>query len=165
MSKISQKDAVFNAVTQVLTEAGVTFDQGNTKVSDLMTREFRGQVNQILFEGFRAGTIEMNGEKDDKALRSYVSGLQTNWLNKDKRLNGNVSYVAKNPGSRVGGSDPQIKALRALMSTKTEQSEIDEIQTYIDDRLAVIEASKPSKKVAVDFSALPAELQAKYGSN
>ncbi len=141
MSKLNQKDAVFNAVSQVLAENGVHFEEGQDARTH-MSKEFRAQVNQILFEGFRAGNIELNGEKSDSELKTYVSGLQSNWLNKDKRLNGGTKYVAKNPGSRAGIQDPQIKALRALMSTKTDEDEIAEIQSYIDDRLAVIKAEK-----------------------
>ena len=110
----------------------------------------------ILFEGFRSGSIELDREYDDSGLKAYVSGLQSNWLRKDKRLNGNVQYVAKNPGSRAGVADPQIKAMRLLLSTKTDTSERAEIQAFIDKRLAEI---KPAKSVEIDFSALPAELQ------
>lgn len=164
MSKLNQKDAVFNAVSQVLSENGVHFEEGQD-VRTHMSKEFRAQVNSILFEGFRAGSIELNGEKTDSELKTYVSGLQSNWLNKDKRLNGNTKYVAKNPGSRAGIQDPQIKALRALMSTKTDEDEIAEIQSYIDDRLSVIGAEKATKKVTIDFDALPEELQAKYATD
>ena len=165
MSKMTQKEAVFSAVSQVLSEAGISFDVGNTKVKELMTKEYRAQVNHILFQAFKAGEIDLDTEKSDSELKEYTSGLQTNWLNKDKRLNGNTAHVAKNPGSRTGSSDAQIKALRALMSTKNDVEEIAEIQSYIDDRLTEIAASKPSKKVEVDYSSLPAELQAKYAAN
>lgn len=161
MSKLNQKDAVFNAVSQVLSENGVRVEEGQD-VRPHMSKEFRAQVNSILFEGFRAGTIELNGEKTDSELKTYVSGLQSNWLNKDKRLNGGIKYVAKNPGSRAGIQDPQIKALRALMSTKTDEDERAEIQSYIDDRLAVLGAEKATKKVTINFDDLPEELQAKY---
>lgn len=160
---LTQKEAVFQAVSKVLSQAGISFDAGNTNVKTLMTKELRAQVNQILFESFRSGVVVLDSEKDDKELKQYVSGLQTNWLNKDKRLNGNVVHMAKNPGSRTGNSDPQIKALRGLLSQTEDEKERAEIQSYIDDRLAQIEANKPAKKgVEIDMSALPAELQAKY---
>ena len=163
MSKMNQKDAVFAAVSQVLSNANVAFEEGKTVVKPLMTKELRAQVNSILFEGFRKGTIEIDGEKDDAALKQYVSGLQSNWLNKDKRLNGSTNYVAKNPGSRTGISDPQVKALRALLDQTTDEAEREEIQGYLDARLeAIASTKKSSKKVDIDFSALPAELAAKY---
>lgn len=152
MSKMSQKEAVFQAVTNVC----------GTADSYAPTKEQRAQVNAILFEGFRSGTIELEkSEISDSDLKSYVSGLQSNWLRKDKRLNGNVAYVAKNPGSRAGSGDPQLKAMRALISTLTTDEEKAEVQAYIDARVSDINATK-TKKVTVDFSALPADLAAKF---
>lgn len=152
MSKMSQKEAVFSAVTNVC---------GNVDGAYHPTKEQRASVNQILFEGFRASTIECEREYTDSELKAYVSGLQSNWLRKDKRLNGGTQYVAKNPGSRAGSTDPQIKAMRLLLSTKTDPSERAEIQAFIEKRLGEI---KPSKVVDIDFAALPAELAEKYGS-
>lgn len=165
MSTMTQKEAVRSAISQVLSEAGIRFDE-TTNVKSLMTKELRGQVNQILFEGFRSGTIALKGEKSDKELRDYVSGLQSNWLNKDTSLTGGVKYVTQNPGSRTGSSDPQVKALRALMSNASSPSEVEELQGYIDSRLAEIQASKPTKKkeVTVNFDALPESIRTKYST-
>jgi hypothetical protein len=160
MSKITQKEAVFAAVSTVLSNAGVTVADGES-AKQHMTKELRAQVNQILFAGFRANEVELDGEKTDAELKQYVSGLQSNWLNKDKRLNGNVTYVAKNPGSRTGISDSQVKALRGLLSQTEDAAERMEIQGYLDARLAEIGVKK-AKKAEIDFSALPAELAAKY---
>lgn len=158
---MNQKDAVFAAVSSVLSNAGIDFE--GIAVKPLMTKEFRAQVNQILFEGFRAATIQMDGEKDDTQLKQYVSGLQSNWINKDKRLNGNVGYVAKNPGSRTGITDPQVKALRGLLATVETDEERAEIQGYLDDRLATIgEGKAKAKTPKIDFDSLPADLAAKY---
>lgn len=157
MSKQTQKEAVYNAVTSVLTENNISVSEG-TDVSTVMTRELRSQVNQILFEGFRSGTIELDRQFNDTDLKGYVSGLQSNWLRKDKRLNGGTKYSAKNPGSRVGSSDPSLKAMRALLSTLTEESDKAEVQVAINTRVAEINASKV-KKVTIDTSVLPAALQ------
>lgn len=151
MTKMSQKEAVFQAVKNVCGE----------QETYTPSKEQRAQVNAILFEGFRSGQIELDREFSDSDLKSYVSGLQSNWLRKDKRLNGNVSYVAKNPGSRAGSGDPQLKAMRALLSTLTTDADRAEVQSHIDTRIAEINASK-KKTVAVDFSALPADLAAKF---
>ena len=152
MSKMSQKEAVFVAVSNVTGFTG----EGTVIIS----KEQRGQVNAILFESFRAGNIELDREYTDSDLKSYVSGLQSNWLRKDKRLNGGTQYVAKNPGSRAGSADPQLKAMRALMSTLTTDAEKSEVQGYIDARISEIATTKQAK--TVDFSALPADLQAKF---
>ena len=152
MTKMSQKEAVFQAITNVI---------GEFEGACVPTKEQRATVNQILFEGFRAGTIELDREFDDKELKQYVSGLQSNWLRKDKRLNGNVQYVAKNPGSRAGSSDPQLKAMRALLATKTDETERAEIQAFIDKRVAEV---KPAKTVTINVADLPEELRHLYQS-
>lgn len=156
MSKMSQKEAVYNAVTSVLSENNINVSEG-TDVSTLMTRELRSQVNQVLFEGFRNGNVELDREYNDTDLKSYVSGLQSNWLRKDKRLNGGIKYSAKNPGSRIGSSDPSLKAMRALLTTVQTDSDRAEIQEAIDNRILEIQATKV-KKVNIDASVLPAGL-------
>lgn len=145
---MTQKEAVFAAVVNVC---------GQLDGAYTPSKEERGQVNNILFEGFKAGNVQFDGEiPDDSKLKAYVSGLQSNWLRKDKRLNGNVQYTAKNPGSRAGSTDAQIKAMRLLLATKSDPSEREEIQAFITKRLAEI---KPAKTVTIDVSALPEELR------
>lgn len=157
---MNQKTAAYNAIVSVITRAGIEFIESVTIAKDVMTKEMRAQVNQILFEGFRAGEIELGREYDDKELKTYVSGLQTNWLNKDDRLTGGVKHVAKNPGSRAGSGDAQLKALRGLMTKATDDAERQEIQGYIDARLEAIGTKK--KTVEVNYDDLPEELKAKY---
>ena len=152
MSKMTQKEAVFVAICNVTNHSG----DGAVVIS----KEQRAQVNMILFEGFKAGTIEMDTEKSDSDLKGYVSGLQSNWIRKDKRLNGGVQYSAKNPGSRAGSADPALKAMRTLLSTLTTPEEKAEVQAYIDSRVSELAIAKQA--TIVDFSALPADLQAKY---
>ena len=152
MTKMTQKEAVFQAVKNVCGDADGAYTP---------SKEQRAQVNSILFEGFRSGTIELDREFNDTDLKSYVSSLQSNWLRKDKRLNGGVSYIAKNPGSRAGSGNASLKAMRALLSTLTTDEDRAEVQAHIDERIAVINAGK-AKKVTVDFSALPAELASKF---
>lgn len=157
--KQSQKEAVFTAVVNVLSQEGITITEGQPVK---MTKEFRAQVNNILFEGFRNGTIELDkADISDSDLKGYVSGLQSNWLRKDKRLNGGTQYVAKNPGSRAGSGDASLKAMRKLYSTLTSESDKAEVQSHIDARLAEISASK-AKTVTIDYSVLPSELAAKF---
>jgi hypothetical protein len=157
--KMTQKAAVFAAITSVLAEAGIAFEEG-MDVAPHMTREVRAQVNAILFEGFKAENIELEKVFSDSDLKGYVSGLQSNWIRKDTRLNGGTKYVAKNPGSRVGQGDAQLKALKALLSTKSDPTEVAEIQSYITARESEIKATK--SVASVNFDALPAALRTKY---
>jgi hypothetical protein len=156
---MNQKEAVFAAVTSVLAEQGVEVEGD---VSQFMTKERRSEVNAILFEGFRSGKISLDREFTDSELKAYVSGLQSNWLRKDKRLNGGVQYVPKNPGSRMGSGDAQLKALKALLKIKTEPSEVAEIQRFIERRESELSAEK-AKTVTINVDDLPAELRAKFG--
>lgn len=150
---MNQKEATYQAICNVTGHTG----EGVLEIS----KEQRAQVNMILFEGFRAGKIQLDREFSDADLKQYVSGLQSNWIRKDKRLNGGVAYTAKNPGSRQGSSDPQLKSMKALLSTLTKEEDKIEVQGYIDARIAEITAAKQVE--TVDFSALPADLQAKFG--
>jgi len=153
MNKQSQKEAVFTAVCNV---TGFTGEGACTP-----SKEQRSMINAILIEGFKSSKIELDREYNESELKSYVSGLVSNWLRKDKRLNGGIQYTAKNHGSRAGSTDPQLKAMRALLSTLTDESERAEVQSYIDARLKEISSSK-AKSVSVDFTSLPAELAAKF---
>jgi hypothetical protein len=156
--KVNQKSAVYAAIVNVLSEAGIAFEDG-MDVGPHMTKERRAQVNTILFYGFRNDQIELDAQYSDTELKAYVSGLQSNWIRKDGRLNGNTKYIAKNPGSRAGSGDAQLTAMKALLTTLTQQSDKDEVQVHIDARIAEIAKSKAK---TIDFSALPADLQAKF---
>ncbi len=151
---MNQKEAVYQAVCNVTGHTG----EGAVTIS----KEQRAQVNAILFEGFRSGKISIEREFSDADLKAYVSGLQSNWLRKDTRLNGGTKYVAKNPGSRAGSTDPQLKALRAVLASGTLPDGVttEEIQMHIDARVAELSKAKIVK--TVDFSALPADLAAKF---
>lgn len=162
--KTTQREAVYQAVKSVLSEAGVEFFDG-IDAKSVMTKEHRSQVNAILCFGFTSGTVEFKSTESNQAkltdpakLKEYVSGLQSNWLAKDGRLNGNVEHTIKNPGSRSGSGDEQLKALRALMGIAKPEDKA-EIQTMIDSRIAEI---KPTKQVTINFDALPESIRSKY---
>lgn len=147
---INQKEATYNAVCHVT---------GHKEGKCTPTPEQRKQINLILFAGFRAGEIQLEREFTDKELMAYVSGLQSNWLRKDKRLNGNVDYVAKNPGSRAGVGDTQLANLQRLLSVTTDPTDREEIQGYIDARKAEIAAAKAP---VINYDALPEILRNKF---
>jgi hypothetical protein len=159
--KVNQKTAVFQAILMVLADKGIDFTEGHN-VAEHMTKEVRAQVNAILFQGFRAGDIELDREYSDSDLKAYVSGLQSNWIRKDKRLNGNTVYVAKAPGSRAGSGDTQLKNMKLLLATLTPGTEdYIEVEQCIATRTTEVAAAK-AKTITVDFSALPAHLRAKF---
>jgi hypothetical protein len=155
---VTQKEAVYVAITSVLAEHNITFEEG-MDVGPIMTKELRAIVNTILFQGFRNNQIQLEREFNDSDLKAYVSGLQSNWIRKDSRLNGNTKYQAKNPGSRQGVTDPQIKAMRALLTTLTKPEDKAEVEAEIAKRQAELNKAKAP---TIDFSALPASLRAKF---
>ena len=154
---MKQSEAVFAAVQSVMSEHGIAYHESQPTV---LNRDLRAEVNNILFAGFKAGKIVLSKQFTDQELKSYCSGLLSNWLRKDKRLNGNTTYVAKNPGSRV--TDPSIKAMTALLQSGKVTNDTDraEIETLIATRKAELAASK--SKVEVDFDALPESIRAKF---
>ena len=164
-TKRPQKVAVFETIVSVLENAGHTYSDGDD-IHALMTKEIRAEVNGILVAGFTDGTIGLSDAAAAKyntpeKLRGYSSGLISNWVRKDTRVNGNVKYEAKNPGSRRGASDQQMKNLKLLLSQTVDADEKAEIQSYIDTRFTQLEAGK-KKSTPVDFSVLPAELASKF---
>jgi len=163
MSKMNQKEAVFTAVNNVLAENNINFDAG-TDAKTLITKTLRASIVDVVVAGFKSGEVELSAEAvtkfdSDQKLKTYTGGLVTNWLNKDKRLNGGMAYVAKNPGSRAGSGDPQLKALKALIA-QVEPEARAEIQAAIDARISEIKPTSSAKEV--DYSALPESIRNKF---
>lgn len=168
--KISQREAVFQAVKNAFAEAGIQFQEG-MNCDSVMTEAMHKQVSAELTEGFLTGVTTLEDTPSNQAkltnpaeMSKYVSGLKSNWLRKDIRLNGGVEYAPKNPGSRAGSSDPQLKALKALVASKkfAGTPKEAEIKKHIEIRTAQIAAEK-AKKVTVDISVLSPELRKTLG--
>jgi hypothetical protein len=164
---MTQEEAVFQAISNVF---GAIED--GTKVE--LSKEERAQVTEILVEGFKSGKIALkdtpsNNEKlsDDAKLRSYCSGLQSNWLRKDPRLNGNTKYVAKNPGSRAGSADATVKSMRTLLATREDLTAQDraEIQAAISKRVAELKPAKTAELTPEQIEVLKAAGFSKFFSN
>lgn len=171
MSKMTQRAAVYAAVMSVLSDKGIAFEDGDS-LSEVMTDEIREAVHGIVVEGFRSGSVTFedtpsNREKmsSEAKLNGYVSGLLSNWFRKDTRFNGGEKYTPKNPGSRAGQGDAQLKTLRALAKQYAGTPKADEIQGFITKRLEVLAAAK-KKEVALtpeQIAALPAEVRESLG--
>lgn len=165
MSKNTQRSAVFAAICNI--RNAVEFDG-----PVVLSKDERGLVHQMVCEGFRSGTIEFentpaNAEKlaSDSKLSQYVSGLISNWLRKDTRLNGGEKYEIKNPGSRAGQSDEQMKTLRTLAKQFAGTDKEAVVLAQIEKRKAEI-ASEKSKSVALtqeQIDALPEDVKKALG--
>lgn len=142
----NQKTAVYEAIQSVK-----DFTDGDAVT---LTKDEKTEVKSLLVTGFQNEEIELKSKQDD--LNKYVNGLLNNWLRKDKRLNGGSAYKAKNPGSRTGQQDPQVKNLRLLKKTVTDETAIADIDAAIQARIAEI---KPEKVITVDAEFIPADLQ------
>ncbi len=151
----NQKEAVFSAVCATLGQE--SFDSAVE-----LSSEQRAQVIEMVAEGFAAGEVEMSDaarakHDSESKIKTYTNGLVSNWLRKDKRLNGNVKHTIKNPGSRAGSGDPVVKNLKLLKSTLTDESQIAAVDAEIEKRLAAIKAEK-AKSVEIDTSLIPEDL-------
>lgn len=142
---MTQKDAVFTAVSDTLVSNGISFQSNSVNAANLLTRELRAQINARLVTEFVNGGVELSDDAKDKltdkaVLRAYISGLVSNWVRKDPRLNGGTVLATTSSTSTVSNkslkSDPQLQALRKLYTTQVEPTKRQEIQAHIDRRIA-----------------------------
>lgn len=153
---MKQNDAVFAAACEVL---------GQTSFNEAVkpTTEQRKQIVEIVTQGIWNQQVDFSTEawaKHDtiEKVRSYTVGMVSNHLRKDKRLNGNVKYEIKDPGSRANQGDATLKNLKALLSKVTDQEHKDAINEAIAKREAEIKAEK-TKEVKIDANQIPEELR------
>ena len=161
MSK-SQKEGVFGVIEKLLADKGAKIEG---KVD--LTKEERAVVVRDVTAGIESGEIELSTEARAKydtteKLRGYVSGMVSNWLRKDERLNGGVQYEIKNPGSRAGRGDAQLTEMRKLLKITTDPTGRQAIEQAINERMATLKA-ETAKKVEVNFDVLPESLRNMFG--
>jgi hypothetical protein len=147
----TQKECVYGIVCEVCGVDGARSKEQLQQIYEMVTTEIvAGNVNYD-FENAKNKTPE-----DIRA--KYVPGMVSNWLRKDLRLNGGEKYATKNPGSRMGSGDEQLKNLKALKSLHPEHS------AAIDEQIAVRLAEiAPKKTVTVDLDKIPEALRAQLG--
>ena len=145
---MTQRKAVFTAIVstvEVVPGVAVQLDEKQKE-----------QVHAKLFTMFSEGQVELRGERTADWLRKYIPGLVNNWVRKDPNLNGNTKYTAKNPGSRTGSGDEQIKAMKALLQQPgLSEENIATITAAIEERKAAL---KPAPE-PINVSALPESLR------
>lgn len=161
MSKLTQKESVFQAICEVF---GVV-EFGNEAVT--LTKAMKEKVNKIVTDAIMVREVDFSDEAYIKyptadKVSGYVNGMITNWLKKDTRLNGDVKYQAKNPGSRAGQGDATLKELKKLQTIVTDKDQLAAITDAINHRKEEIAAEKATK-VVLDLSKIPDELKAKLG--
>jgi hypothetical protein len=156
---MSQKDAVYQAITNAFKEADIDFESGTDVAYDLMDKNIRLEVMNTLIGQFRTGAIKLEKNFGDDKLKNYVGTLINNWMKKDTRLNGDATFSIKNPGSRVGQTDPLIKELRKMLkATKGTQAEA-EVKIQIRKRQEALRDDM-IKNININVTILPPELRA-----
>lgn len=159
---MNQRQATVQTLLSVLSDRGVNYElNGPKNISEVLTDADKVKARDLIFAGFKAGRIEMSEESkgkytDDKALKSYVTGLVNNWIRKAKEFNNGHTYTAKNPGSRAGSQDEQIKEMKKLLSITTDPAAKSAIQSEIDARQSeILYSTQPQ----IDVSKLPESLR------
>jgi len=164
---VNQKEATYNAIIGAFNNAGVSFENGEI-AKDVLTAEIRSDVREILFTQFRASEISFSEEfaqntlNDDTLLKKYIAGLVSNWVKKDKRLNGDVQYKILNPGSRAGQGDETVKALRSLVKQLTvsgNEEGLAEAKQALFARQTELATAKAVKSTPINVDAIPEALR------
>ena len=162
---MNQRKATCSTLLAVLQERGYEYElNGVTPISEVLTEADKKVVRDTLFSMFRSGQVEMSDEakvkySDDGKLKTYISGLVNNWIRKAPEFNADQSYVPKNPGSRQGQGDSQIKEMKKLLSATSDAETKKVIESHIAARLEEI---KPLE-TGIDFDKIPESLRAKLG--
>lgn len=152
---VSQKDGVFACVEAFMSETGRPFEEGMEVKLD---RDERKTVIAMLVASTNAGEIDVKSPKARLDLPDYWNGCLSNWLRKDTRLNGGSAYVTKNPGSRAGAGDKQLKALKGLLAKVKGTENEAVVQGHIKTRETELAALK-AKTVTIDIDQIPEELR------
>ena len=157
----TQRQGTYDAIVAFCSENSIKFEDG---MEFIPTKEQRSSIVLMVATAMEAGEIDLSDDAKKKyddlpKLKTYCNGLVSNWLRKDPRLNANVKYEIKNPGSRAGSGDPVIKELRKLKKTLTAGSEeLTAVEEEINKRVATVQASK-AKSVTIDVDQIPKELR------
>lgn len=148
MSKLSQHAAV---VQVTKTHFGERFIP-NQDVKEYATKVDKQAIATKVSEMMLEGEVELSdsarakyGESVDVLTSKYTMGMVTNWFNKSKELNGGVRYEAKNPGSRLGAADEQLRELNLLRKQLIQvgnEAGVKRVDEAIEARRTEIKAAK-----------------------
>lgn len=160
---MKQREAVYKVTTEVLASRNIEFTPGETDVKDVATADIRSEITRKLVNLFQEGQVEFKSTESNQAklsdepkLRSYVTGLITNWFNKDTNLNGGSKYQAKNPGSRA--PDSQLREMRILkkrLEAKGDAGAVARVDQAIAERIQELKAAKSPEIPAANVENLP----------
>jgi hypothetical protein len=164
---LNQREATFQAITTVLSNSGVNFTSGED-VKSVLTSEHKKKVREILVSGLKDGSITSTPEfmskmSTDTDLSKYTSGLISNWIKKDPRLNGNKKHQSSGGNSssnRVGNSDSQVKELKKLLKATVGTDSEQEVAEALNARINELKVNKTSRaKSSISVESIPENLQ------
>jgi len=164
---MKQKDAVVNAITEVL---GDKFVQKTTVVADVITKEEKQQVRDHVFNAIMAGDVTYKKDTSNTdAVRRYVNGMVDNHIRKAKELNGGKTYKPATTGTK---RDEQLKNLNRLLKSGQYEEGTEEYNLIVDhikQRTKEIEQKRSGKKTStisqIDTSVLPQHLADMVGGS
>ena len=158
----SQVNAVVETIIEVLSENNIDYQlNGEQTVKSVLSPDMLTDIRSRLLIGFNNNEISMTDKarvknNTEPLMKKYVNGLLNNWIRKYKPFNNGVKYEIKNPGSRQGSGDEQVKEMRKLLKTITDTETRAQVQEAIDARLAEI---KPASTVTINTEAIPEHLR------
>jgi hypothetical protein len=158
----NQRSATVDVILNVFEQDGVDFElNGETNAIDIISPAQKQRVKAVLFNAFKTKQVAYKPSfqykvDNDTELNKYIGGLINNWLRKAPELNGGQKYEPKNPGSRAGSGDAQIRELKKLLKKVAGTEHESKVQEAIQARIAEI---KPEAQVTIDASLLPEGLQ------
>lgn len=162
---IKQVQAVINAVEDVL---GEDFVAGETNALEVLTKEQKSAVQEIVLNGVLNGSVTFSKSTDDvEEVKRYVNGMVDNHLRRSKVLNGGTTYKSSGKGSK---KDPQLRELNKLLNTLEPGTEkYNQVQQHISARQTQIQAERTQRQAAqvrasIDTSVLPENLANMLGS-
>jgi hypothetical protein len=129
-----------------------------------LSKEQRQSVVATITSGLQDGSVALSeaarGRFDTEAkVKAYATGLVTNWLLKSKELNGGAVYAPKNPGIRSGSDAYRQSAALAASIEASGETVPAELAEFIAANTPAPKVKAAKKVAALDFSALPEELQ------
>lgn len=156
---LSQKECVFITIEEFFTNNGWVLSKDKKVVLSLKDKKdiIESLTNKAML-GCMSLELESKAKYHSRELMlGYCTKLLNNWLRKDIRLNGGIKFFIKNPGSKAGTSDPQIKQLKEIKSKIVDTTYVKAIDEQIGIRLSKINNGKKLKSINKDI--LPEDIQ------
>jgi hypothetical protein len=132
----SQKQVVHNAIIAFLQENGLSLNDNKVE----LTHNDRKTIVTMIMAAIDSGDMHLSvaaRAKHDtpKKIRNYSTGLLSNWLRKDHRINGGLKHKINNPGSKANQDDEVIKSLKSIRKLLSNHKEILAVDAEISLRI------------------------------